>query len=81
LTEQEAQLPPAQPAQPPPVTGALLPSAPTLTAAKTERARLAVCPQSGQAASWLALMGWSFSNLFRQVGQTYSYIGIARLSS
>ncbi len=41
------------------------------TAANTEIARLAGCSQLGQSAP-VALMDWSFSNLWLQVGQRYS---------
>ena len=51
-------------------------SAPPLdTAANTEIARLAGCSQLGQSAP-VALIDWSFSNLWLQVGQRYSYRGI-----
>ena len=49
------------------------------TAANTEIARLAGCSQLGQSAP-VALMDWSFSNLWLQVGQRYSYRGIVAIS-
>ena len=48
---------------------------PLVTAANTEMARLAGCSQLGQSAP-VELMDWSFSNLWLQVGQRYSYRGI-----
>ena len=52
---------------------------PLETAANTEMARLAGCSQLGQSAP-VALMGWSFSNLWSQVGQRYSYRGMLATS-
>ena len=49
---------------------------PLVTAANTEIARLAGCSQLGQSAPE-ELMAWSFSNLWLQVGQRYSYSGIS----
>ena len=73
--------PPAQ--QPPPPSGGSGPISPAPassrdTDANTEIARRAGCSQTGQSAP-LELMGWSFSNLWAQVGQEYSYMGIAGL--
>ena len=50
--------------------------APLETRANTEMARLAGCSQLGQSAP-AELMDWSFSNLFWQVGQWYSYKGMS----
>ncbi len=49
------------------------------TAANTEIARLAGCSQLGQSAP-VAVIDWSFSNLWLQVGQRYSYRGILATS-
>ena len=49
------------------------------TAANTEMARLAGCSQLGQSAP-VALIAWSFSNLWAQVGQRYSYRGMLATS-
>jgi len=70
------------PQQPPPLNGGSGPievgiSLPPLaTDAKTEMARLAGCSQFGQSAP-RALIDWSFSNLWSQVGHIYSYNGIS----
>ena len=48
---------------------------PLVTAANTEIARLAGCSQLGQSAP-TALIDCSFSNLWLQVGQIYSYRGM-----
>ena len=52
---------------------------PLVTAANTDIARLAGCSQLGQSAP-AALIDWSFSNLWSQVGQRYSYRGILATS-
>ena len=69
------------PQQPPPRIGGRGPielgisMAPLDMDAKTEMARLAGCSQLGQSAP-VALIDWSFSNLWSQVGHIYSYRGI-----
>tara|TARA_B100002049_G_C16008920_1_gene344903 strand:- start:583 stop:936 length:354 start_codon:yes stop_codon:yes gene_type:complete len=73
------------PQQPPPLNGGSGPIEvdislpPFITDAKTEMARLAGCSQLGQSAP-VALIDWSFSNLWSQVGHIYSYRGIAATS-
>jgi len=68
------------PQHPPPPIGGSGPMAlgisepPLVTAANTDIARLAGCSQLGQSAPE-ELIGWSFSNLWLQVGQRYSYKG------
>ncbi len=52
---------------------------PLVTDANTEIARLAGCSQLGQSAPE-ALIDWSFSNLWLQVGHIYSYSGISATS-
>ena len=52
---------------------------PLVTDANTEIARLAGCSQLGQSAP-VALIDWSFSNFWLQVGHIYSYRGIAATS-
>ena len=52
---------------------------PLVPAANTEMARLAGCSQLGQSAP-AALIDCSFSNLWLQVGQIYSYRGMVATS-
>ncbi len=52
---------------------------PLVTAANTEIARLAGCSQFGQSAPDV-LIDCSFSNLWSQVGQIYSYKGMMATS-
>ena len=66
------QSPPAHEEQAPLVSDENSPSEPLDTAAKTEMARLAGLPHSGQAILPLKLMDWSFSKRCPQLSQTYS---------
>ena len=74
--------PPPQHPPPPPLNGGNGPievgislEPPLVTDAKTEIARLAGCSQLGQSAP-VEVIDCSFSNLWSQVGQRYSYRGM-----
>jgi hypothetical protein len=72
---QELQLPPAQPAHPPPppAIGTAVPNELTERQAKRDKARFALCLHIGQSAGSLDLLiGCISSNLVLQSGQTYS---------